>query len=151
MMRKFFTVFALITLVNLASVLRSEAQIFRHNFFALPGYFLNGEDEYWPDKMPVYPGGEAKMAEFVRKSLVYPVLETKKVKDGTVVVEFTVSESGKIIGKKIVKSLGFEYDREVLQMVDRMPDWEPGSKRGKPVAVKLTLPVRFMFPAIHSS
>ena len=36
-----------------------------------------------------------------------------------------------------------ELNNEVLRVIKKMPRWEPGEQNGKPVRVKLILPIRF--------
>ena len=91
--------------------------------------------------MPAFPGGVQAMGVFLKKHLTY--LKACLEVSGKVIVNFTVSETGKINGIKIAKGLTKEFDEEVVRVVALMPDWIPGNQCGKPTSFTQTLPVRF--------
>jgi TonB family protein len=120
---------------------------------------LSGGD---PDEMPVFAGCEnesaearkacsdQKMLEFVYNRLRYPEKAREAGIVGTVVARFTVSATGEVTGLESLKDIGGGCGEEVLRVLHEMPRWTPGTKEGKPVAVTLTLPVRFALPAEES-
>ncbi|SIT90811.1 energy transducer TonB [Pontibacter indicus] len=61
---------------------------------------------------------------------------------GLVVAVYTVDAQGKVKNPSIVKSLHPALDEAVLRMLNKMPDWQPGTRNGKPVDVVMTLPIR---------
>jgi protein TonB len=47
----------------------------------------------------------------------------------------------------VVRSSGdSSLDKEALRVIKSMPNWTPGTQRGKPVRVKYTIPVNFRLP-----
>lgn len=97
------------------------------------------------EEMPEYVGGVDKLLEYFRTNLKYPEWEKKQKISGTVFVAFIVTEDGKITQSRIVKSVegSKNFDKEVLRLVDAMPDWKPGREKGEAVAVQYTMPVTF--------
>ncbi len=95
--------------------------------------------------MPEFPGGVDELMKYLRKNVRYPALERDQNIQGTVVAQFVVTELGKIEHVQIVKSVkgSFGFDREVIRLVQSMPDWKPGMQNGKAVKVRYHLPVTF--------
>jgi protein TonB len=43
----------------------------------------------------------------------------------------------------VLKGIGSGCDEEAVRVIKNMPKWEPGKQRGKPVKVRMSLPVVF--------
>jgi TonB family protein len=95
------------------------------------------------DKQPEYPGGQQAMMEFLGKNISYPEDAKKNNIEGTVVVSFVVSASGKIKDVALTKSIGHGCDQEAERVVKMMPDWTPGEQRDQKVDVEMCLPIKF--------
>jgi protein TonB len=95
------------------------------------------------DEMPVFPGGDAAMHQFLAKKIVYPVAATQQNLSGTVYVRFVVDEQGRIRDAEVAKGCGHGFDEEALRVVRLMPWWTPGRVAGQPVRVQRTLPIIF--------
>ena len=93
--------------------------------------------------MPEYPGGNEAMSAFMVKNIKYPEAAKSKGIQGTVYVSFEVSSSGKVTNVKVQESVSPDLDAEAVRVVKMMPDWKPAENKGKPVAVSMTLPVKF--------
>jgi protein TonB len=91
--------------------------------------------------MPEYPGGTSAMIRFLRKNL--REITNEEERTVKVQVRFIVDKTGVVTGFEIVKSGGDEYDKEVLRVMKKMPNWKPGSQNGRNVNVYMTLPVVF--------
>jgi serine/threonine protein kinase len=68
--------------------------------------------------------------------------------DGTLTISFVVDENGDVVKKsvKITRRLGrigSSCDQEVMNAVEALPRWKPGSDNGSPVKVRVSLPVFF--------
>ncbi|MDD4636170.1 MAG: M56 family metallopeptidase [Bacteroidales bacterium] len=92
---------------------------------------------------PVFPGGEAKLMEFVQKIVQYPKEARTRGEKGRVTVSFIIGSNGKVYNAKIERGVSPDLDAEALRVVNAMSDWTPGTLRGKPVNVKYVLPVTF--------
>lgn len=112
--------------------------------------------------MPRFPGCEdepgdnrakdscakKKMMKYIYENLKYPEDAKKNGLQGNVVLRFVVTEEGAIDELRVLRnpgggSLG-EAAAKVVASMNNMPEkWIPGKQRGRPVAVRYTLPVRF--------
>ena len=95
------------------------------------------------EKMPLFPGGEQMLFEFIGNNLKYPQQAKSAGVEGQVFVEFYVEKDGSITGGKVLRGIGYGCDEEALRVIGLMPKWEPGTQRGKRVRVRYTLPVTF--------
>ena len=99
----------------------------------------------YAEKMPEYPGGVTKLFAFVYENLKYPDFEKENGIEGTVYVKFTVTEEGKIVKPEVVRGVNGapNFNKEVLRIVNKMPNWLPGENNGKKVKVYFTMPFKF--------
>ena len=95
------------------------------------------------EDQPEFPGGTAALLEYLRKNIKYPAICRENNIQGRVLVSFVVNKDGAIVEPEIVKSVNPSLDKEALRVISTMPNWKPGSQRGKPVRVKYTVPVNF--------
>ena len=93
--------------------------------------------------MPVFPGGEMKMYEFLGMNVRYPQRAIKDGYSGTVYVRFVVEPDGTITNIEIAKGVGGGCSEEAMRVVKMMPNWIPGEAFGKKVRVTYTLPINF--------
>jgi protein TonB len=96
------------------------------------------------DYIPSFPGGNKGLQQFFDDNLVYPAEAEDNGVDGVVNVTFTIDENGKLIAPTVAgANQGYGLDQEALRVVNKMPNWNPGKVKGKPVKTKFVLPVRF--------
>ena len=95
------------------------------------------------ETFPEYPGGQAALFEYLAKNIKFPKSEENKDIRVRVVTTFTIAKDGSITDVKIAKSQGEAFDKEALRVINGMPKWVPGTKNGKAVDVKYTLPITF--------
>lgn len=95
------------------------------------------------DEIPEFPGGVAKMNEYLSNSIIYPEYAVNNNIEGKVVLEFVVDIDGAITDIKIKQTVHESLDNEALRIVKSMPKWKPGKNDGKFVRVKYTLPINF--------
>ena len=92
---------------------------------------------------PEFPGGVQALLDYLRKNIKYPQICRENNIQGRVLVSFVVNKDGAIVDPQVVKSVNPSLDKEALRVISGMPNWKPGSQRGKPVRVKYTVPVNF--------
>lgn len=99
------------------------------------------------EDMPEFPGGQAAMANFLRKNVVYPEMEKQNDIQGVAYVQFVVDKDGKVTDVKIYPGTEGKATanmrEEAIRVIKMMPPWKPGKQRGKPVKVSYSMPVRF--------
>ena len=95
------------------------------------------------EEMPSYPGGDAKMYEYLGKNIKYPQIARESSIQGRVFVNFVVEPDGSVSNVKVLRGIGGGCDEEAMRVVKTMPKWKPGKQRGKAVRVSYMLPVNF--------
>lgn len=92
---------------------------------------------------PTPTGGMKQWNIYLRKNLSYPNQAKRMGIEGTVYVSFVVNTDGSIQDVNILRGIGGGCDEEAVKVVRNAPNWNPGKQRGKPVRVKMSLPIRF--------
>ena len=92
---------------------------------------------------PGFPGGEAKMYQYLGKNMKYPPIARDNNIQGRVYVSFVVEKKGNITDVRVLRGIGGGCDEEAIRVVKSMPKWSPGKQRGKPVRVRFNLPIVF--------
>ncbi len=90
------------------------------------------------EQPPVLIGG----IQGVQKSIVYPELALKVGIEGRVVVQFVVDRDGKVVSPVVMRGIGGGCDEEAIRAV-KLAKFQPGMQRGRPVAVRYSLPITF--------
>lgn len=93
--------------------------------------------------MPSFPGGEAALMKFITENRAYPKSEAERGIQGRVIVGFVVAKDGKIRDVHIMRGASPLLDEAAMDVVKKMPRWNPGKERGKKVNVKYQVPVTF--------
>ena len=93
------------------------------------------------EQMPEYPGGMNALYKYLENKTKSSDVKGKA--GGSVIVGFTVSESGKVKDVRALQSDQPILTKEAERIVSEMPAWTPGKQRGMPVSVKYSVPVRF--------
>ncbi|MEX1003249.1 MAG: energy transducer TonB [Crocinitomicaceae bacterium] len=96
-----------------------------------------------PEQMPQFPGGADAMEQFISSHIKYPPEAKAKNIQGKVYVQFVVEKDGSISEIKIRRGAHQLLDDEAVRVIKLMPDWKPGSMRGKKVRVRYTIPITF--------
>lgn len=92
---------------------------------------------------PMFPGGDRAMMQFMDAHTVYSAAAIKKKLEGDLEVAFIIDTEGNVIDPEITRSLHPLLDKAVLDAVRQMPKWTPGTAHGRPVCVKISIPVHF--------
>ncbi len=95
------------------------------------------------ENMPEFPGGQAKLFEYLGKNIKFPPAAKANGISGKVYVNFEVGKDGKITNVKILRGVHDLLDEEAKRVVKAMPAWKPGKQRGKAVKVSYNLPINF--------
>ena len=103
-----------------------------------------GETPQRDGVLPIYPGGEAARIDFFKSNIRYPSEARNKNIQGSVDYTIEIDEQGKVTNPVIKKGLGYGCDEEVLRVIKKMPDWQPGIQDGKPAKFILPFSVKFI-------
>lgn len=95
------------------------------------------------DQEAYFPGGKAKMYEFLRQHLIYPAEALEMRMSGKVYLEFVVGRDGEIFRVNILKSVDVSLDNEAVRVINQMPAWVPGRVNGEAVSSKFRMPIEF--------
>ena len=87
---------------------------------------------------PVLIGGLPAL----QKKIQYPPIARKANVEGRVTIQFVVDEQGDVTNAEVLRGIGAGCDEEALRAV-MASKFEPGKQRGKPVKVRMSLPVTF--------
>ena len=96
------------------------------------------------DKMPSFPGGETAMLEFLKRNLKFPEDAKENGIDGKIFLSFIIETDGRITNVKVDRGItGGGLNQEAIRVVKSMPDWIPGTNKGRVVRVSYKLPITF--------
>ena len=93
---------------------------------------------------PDFPGGLSGFDEFIKKNIQYPEEAFQAGEEGQVTVEFTIDVNGYVSDAKVTKSVCASLDKEALRIIESMPRWKSGMQLGRPVAVRMSVPINFV-------
>lgn len=91
--------------------------------------------------MPQFRDGVESMKLFIKNNALYPPSVTQNKTAGKVFISFIVEPNGTLSNITILKGVSSEVDNEILRVFSIMPRWIPGIQGGKPVRVKLNMPI----------
>ncbi|MBR1877423.1 MAG: TonB family protein [Paludibacteraceae bacterium] len=107
------------------------------------GYPTKGEVYKVVDQLPEFPGGTAKMYEFINQNVWRPDDDGFH---GKGVYQIIINRDGSISDFTILRSSGNEFlDIRTKYAVESMPQWTPGRLGNEIVRAQLTLPIKYQF------
>ena len=95
------------------------------------------------EKMPEFPGGDVALLKWINENLNYPTIAAENGVQGRVSCTFVVQADGSVSDAEVVRPLDTNLDKEAVRVLSTLPKFIPGEQRGKKVAVKYSVPVRF--------
>jgi len=102
------------------------------------------------DRPPLFIGGNDFLTYEIGKRIRYPEEAVENGITGKVYISFVIDKSGNTNNFKILKSLGFGLDEEVLRVLQSLPhNWLPGIYKGSPVDVEYIYPVSFNLQTLY--
>lgn len=127
---------------------------------------INGQNAAIPDVLPEYKTGNKDMYVIFQKNIKYPIEARKSDTEGTIYISFTVSDKGTVqdisaskekynlleeivvVAYKDGMDKVGEQDFSILEeecerVAELLGDFNPGTKDGKVISTKLTIPVTF--------
>ena len=105
-------------------------------------YFSGCEKyKYKKDKKRVC--SDERMVSFLAFNVEYPEEAKTAGTEGTVYVSFIIDEEGRMTEPSIIRDIGHGCGEAAIDVLKKMPKWEPGKDKGEIVKVKLNLPIHF--------
>lgn len=95
------------------------------------------------DEVPKYPGGENGLMAYIAENTVYPQKALEEGVHGRVFVSCIIEPDGKVTNVEVLRGIGGGCDEEAVRVIQSLPNWEPGVRRGKNVRVAFVVPVKF--------
>ncbi|MEM6524567.1 MAG: energy transducer TonB [Bacteroidota bacterium] len=92
---------------------------------------------------PQPEGGMQAFMAYVGENINYPNMALRTKVQGKVFVQFVVNSDGSLVDFKVVKGIGAGCDEEAVRVLKGSPKWSPGKQRGRPVRVRMMVPVFF--------
>ncbi|MEO7990846.1 MAG: TonB family protein [Chryseolinea sp.] len=91
-------------------------------------------------------GGRKAYKQYLEKNLRYPEVALNNNIEGRVTIQFTVDTAGSLNDFKVLRSLGYGCDEEVIRLIKQGPGWS-ATKRGDEVKQsKVKVRMRFALP-----
>jgi outer membrane biosynthesis protein TonB len=87
----------------------------------------------FPDYDAQFPGGSDAQKEFIRKNLNFPKIMEQMDFEGWVLVKFLVHSTGEISQIQIERGLHEELDFEAINVIKKMPLWNPAVYQNRKV------------------
>ena len=95
------------------------------------------------EDQPTPPGGMPGFYKYVARNIKYPNQARRMGIEGRVFVQFVVDKDGTLTDVKAIKGIGAGCDEEAVRILKNAPKWKPGKQRGRPVKVRMILPITF--------
>lgn len=112
------------------------------------GYGTESEFEFegteWEPAEPA--GGKRAFKRYLESNLRYPEVAIENNVEGKVTIQFTIEPTGTLTDFRIVRSLGYGCDEEVIRLIKNGPQWKPTKRNDEPVRGKGKVKMRFALP-----
>ncbi len=95
------------------------------------------------EEQPEYEGGMNAYYRYIASEMNYPAQAWQKGVEGKVFVQFVVEKDGALSDVQVIKGIGEGCDEEAARVIAQSPKWNPGKQRGKPVRVRMVMPITF--------
>lgn len=108
---------------------------------------VNGKEALFGEiveTQPEFKAGPEALRHFIAKNLKYPEIEG--CVQGRVIVSFCVDTLGHVCDPKIVRGLHPALDKEALRVVSILPEFIPGTYKGRKIRSRMMIPVTFRVP-----
>lgn len=96
-------------------------------------------------RKPYYEGGLKSMREFIAKNKKYPQEALNEGIEGVVYLKYTIDYKGKVIGTKVLRSLGYGCDEEAQRVV-KLLEFEAPKNRGVKIKFFKNIQIHFKLP-----
>ena len=92
--------------------------------------------------------GYPDLYAYFNANLVYPASALKDSIQGVQTISFIINKDGSVGQIEVEQSLGVEFEKEAIRLIENMPGWKAARLDGKPVATRISLPITFQIQKI---
>ena len=104
---------------------------------------MEGEVFTVVEDQPGFEGGMDAFYRYVSNEMTYPLQARQRGVEGRVDIQFVVEKDGSLSEVKAIKGIGAGCDSEAVRVVKNAPAFRPGMQRGRPVRVRMVIPIVF--------
>lgn len=94
------------------------------------------------ERMPEFPGGKTALYRFLNRH-IQPQDHLEAGTTVRILVQFVVDENGKVGSFTFLEGVEEELKKEIIRVMNKMPNWTPGLQNGKEVKVYFRIPFVF--------
>ena len=94
------------------------------------------------DKMPEFNGGMEALFKFYQETSKYTIVKDEKGYK-SVYFKIIINIDGQVTAFEILQGQSEILNDETKRIVEQMPNWEPGKKKGKKVRVQKILVINY--------
>nr|MBK9649789.1 energy transducer TonB [Bacteroidota bacterium] len=94
-------------------------------------------------EMPRFIGGNDLLQKYIDRKIKYPKKALMDKKQGLVKIAFKIDSRGKVVSPYLVSGIESKCNDVALDIFDKMPNWIPGKRDGKPVVYEFQIALRF--------
>lgn len=95
------------------------------------------------EAQPEFKGGLDAFRRYIMNEIKYPLKARQAGLEGRVDVQFVVDKDGSLSDVHAIKGISPELDREAERVLQNAPAFKPGTQNGKPVRVRMVVPIVF--------
>lgn len=96
---------------------------------------------------PSFGANQEELDKYIQDNVNYSTTAQNDQIEGTVFVDFVVGADGAVRDAEVTEATNDAakqaFSEEAIRVVSSMPAWTPGTQRGKPVDVRVSLPITF--------
>jgi hypothetical protein len=100
--------------------------------------------EIYVDKLPFIANNGMSIKQYVDSCVSILDSNVTNLSASAVILQLTISSSGILEKATIARSVGKKEDKLAFEIISHLPQLVPAKKNGKHVAVRMTVPVRFI-------
>lgn len=94
-------------------------------------------------RKPEYPGGDSELNRFLQRNIKYPAAALRAEITGSAIIQVTINKWGKPENFEVLHATHKYFEQEVLQVLNKMPDWQPARADGQPETTVYVFPFLF--------
>jgi hypothetical protein len=97
-------------------------------------------------KEPQFPGGEKKLFAFLSTHLNKESIKIEsKVNKNHLYAQIDIDKNGKVSNPKLWGKVDKIIGKKVIDVIKRMPNWEPAYQYGKPIKISYMIPINIVY------